>query len=358
MEYGAIDLHKKESQIRIVTERGEVLDRRIATTRERFTAVFEGRRPMRILLEASTESEWVAQHLEALGHEVIVAEPTFAPMYSERSRRIKTDRRDVAALADACHRGCYRAAHRRSASQRTVQAHLNVRRELTDSRTRAISLARAITRGAGLRIRSGSTGSFLVRVAALDIPSPIAETLAPLQRVIAVLNDELGTADDRFASIATQDPVVARLTTMPGIGPITATAYVAALDDAARFGRAAQVASYLGLVPREYSSGEQQRRGRVLRSAHPYVQSLLVQGAWRVWLSKDPRTADLRRWAQGIAHRRGKSIAVVALARRLARILFAMWRDGVPYDAVRTRPTRAHRDTAIGEAAEPSAGPS
>ena len=109
MEYGAIDLHKKESQIRIVTERGEVLDRRIATTRERFTAVFEGRRPMRILLEASTESEWVAQHLEALGHEVIVAEPTFAPMYSERSRRVKTDRRDVAALAEACHRGCYRA---------------------------------------------------------------------------------------------------------------------------------------------------------------------------------------------------------------------------------------------------------
>ena len=110
MEYGAIDLHKKESQVRIVTESGEVLDRRIATTRERFTAVFEGRRPMRILREASTESEWVAQHLETLGHEVIVADPTFAPMYSERSRRVKTDRRDVAALADACHRECDCAA--------------------------------------------------------------------------------------------------------------------------------------------------------------------------------------------------------------------------------------------------------
>jgi transposase len=79
MDYGAIDLHKKDSQIRIVTEDGEVLDRRIATTRDRFTAVFEGRRPMRILLEASTESEWVAQHLETFGHTVIVADPTFAP---------------------------------------------------------------------------------------------------------------------------------------------------------------------------------------------------------------------------------------------------------------------------------------
>ncbi len=97
MEYGAIDLHKKESQIRIVGESGEVLDRRVATTPERFTALFWGRPPMRILVEASTESKWVAQHLETLGHEVIVADPTFAPMYSERSRRVKTDRRDVAA---------------------------------------------------------------------------------------------------------------------------------------------------------------------------------------------------------------------------------------------------------------------
>ena len=80
MDYGAIDLHKKDSQIRIVTEGGEILDRHIATTHDRFTAIFEGRRPMRILLEASTESEWVAQHLETLGHTVIVADPTFAPM--------------------------------------------------------------------------------------------------------------------------------------------------------------------------------------------------------------------------------------------------------------------------------------
>ena len=71
---------------------------------------------MRILLEASTESEWVAQHLETLGHEAIVADPNFAPMYGQRSRRVKTDRRDVAALADACQRGFYRAAHRRSAT--------------------------------------------------------------------------------------------------------------------------------------------------------------------------------------------------------------------------------------------------
>jgi len=337
MEYGAIDLHKKESQIRILTEDGEIVDRRIATTRERLTAVFWGRPRMRILLEAATESEWVAQHLETLGHEVIVADPNFTAMYGHRSRRIKTDRRDVAALAEACQRGVYRVAHRRSAVRRTVQAQLNIRRELTEARTRAISLTRAIVRGGGFRIRSGSTGSFLTRVAALDLPPSMTDTLAPVRRVIELLNTELTTADETFATHVVEDRIVSRLTTLPGIGPITASAYVAALDDAARFGGAAQVTSYLGLVPREYSSGEQHRRGHVMRSAHPYVQALLVQAAWRIVRVKDPRTAALRTWADAIARRRGKKIAMVALARRLARLLFAMWRDEVAYDPARIR---------------------
>jgi transposase len=146
VEYGAIDLHKRESQVRIVATDGEVIDRRILTTRERLTAMFWGRARMRILIEASTESEWVARHLEGLGHEVIVADPNYGAMYARRGRRVKTDRRDVAALADACRHGNYRPAHRRSARQRMVQSMLNVRRELTDSRTRAILIARAITR--------------------------------------------------------------------------------------------------------------------------------------------------------------------------------------------------------------------
>ena len=149
MEYGAIDPHKKESQIRIVTRTGEIIDRRIATRRDGFTHVFWGRPRMRILVEASTESEWVAEHLEDMGHEVIVADPNYAPMYGHRSRRIKTDRRDVAALTEACQHGTYRVAHRRSAKQHAVQCQLNVRAELTRARTRSISLARAITRAAG-----------------------------------------------------------------------------------------------------------------------------------------------------------------------------------------------------------------
>jgi transposase len=246
MEYGAIDLHNHESQIRIVKEDGEIVDQRIATTRDHFTALFWGRPRMRILLEASTESEWVAQHLESFGHEVDRRGSQFYADVQSAQSPDQDDRRDVAALAEACRRGYYRAAHRRSAAQRTVQCQLNIRRELTDTRTRAISLARAMTRGAGLRIRSGSTGSFLTRLSALDLPSSIATTLSPLRNLITVLNEELTQADATFAKLVADDPVVTHLTTLPDIGPITASAYVAALDDASRFGRAAQVTSYLG----------------------------------------------------------------------------------------------------------------
>jgi transposase len=340
MEYGAIDLHKKESQVRIITEGGEVIDRRIATTRDRLTTLFWGRPHARILIEASTESEWVAQHLETLGHEVVVADPNYTLMYGHRSRRVKTDRRDVAALAEACRHGIYRPAHRRSAQQRAVQWQLNIRRELVATRTRAISVVRAITRHTGHRIAGGATHTFLQRVAALNLPVPIEATLSPVRKVMEVLDQELAQADAQFETLIADDPVVKRLTTCPGIGAITAAAFVAALDNVGRFvgpRGAAQVTSYLGLVPREYSSGEQQQRGGVMRSAHPYVQSLLVQAAWRVYRSTDPRVAALRSWEQAIERRRGKKIAIVALARRLARILYAMWRDGTDYQSAKIR---------------------
>src|SRR4051794_18941578 len=127
MEYGAIDLHAKESEIRIIDEAGAVVfTRRIPTTPARLTEVFGSRVPLRILLESGTGSGWVATHLEALGHAVVVADPNFAPMYGHRQRRIKTDRRDVAALADANPLGIYRGGHRVSAPQHAVRRRVPV----------------------------------------------------------------------------------------------------------------------------------------------------------------------------------------------------------------------------------------
>jgi transposase len=140
MDNIGVDLHQRESQLCILTETGDLIEQRIATTRERFTAVLGVRPPSRILLEASTESEWVARHLERLGHEVIIADPGFAPMYATRSRRVKTDRRDARTLCDACQLGAYRAVHRASDAQRHVRAELAVRDALVRTRTRYVAL--------------------------------------------------------------------------------------------------------------------------------------------------------------------------------------------------------------------------
>src|SRR6266852_5636510 len=130
VEHIGMDLGKKESQIAIITEAGELVEKRMRTERGRLTQYFKDRPPAKILIEASTISEWVARLLEELGHEVIVADPNYAPMYAQRSRRVKTDRRDARALAEACRLGAYRPAHRTSEEQRHVRAILTVRESL------------------------------------------------------------------------------------------------------------------------------------------------------------------------------------------------------------------------------------
>jgi transposase len=143
----------------------------------------------------------------------------------------------------------------------------------------------------------------------------------------APLDAELAAADARLLALANDHPVVARLRTMPGIGPVTATVFVAALDDVTRFHSAHQVQAYLGLVPSEYSSGDHRARGRITKRGDARMRWLLVETAWRILRSPNPELAGLKARALRIAERRGKRIATVAIARRVAGILYAMWRD-------------------------------
>jgi len=336
MDYAAIDLHKTASQVRIVTN-DKVVDCRVPTTRDRFRTTFECPDRMKILLEAATESEWVAQLLETLGHDVVMADPNYAPMYGGRSRRMKTDRRDVAALAEACRLGLYRPVHRRSLDHWAVQWELTVREHLTRIRTRSIVLIRCLAHMGGVHLsRAGHAETFVRRVEATELPPAIQHAVAPLVAIVPVLNEHIAAADAHFKKTAAADSQMRRLMTMPGIGPVTAAAFVAALDEVSAFRGPGHVVSYLGLVPREYSSGDQLRRGRIVPSAHPRVQALLVEAAWRIWRSANPDTRAPREWAQAIGQRRGKRVAAVALARRIARILYAMWRDETEYTATRT----------------------
>jgi len=331
MDHIGIDVHKNQSQVCIFKGSGERIEQRILTDRVRFAEVFGGRPGARILLEASTESEWVARCLEELGHEVIVADPNFAPMYATRSRRVKTDRRDARTLAEACQLGAYRPAHRTSDAQRLVRADLAVREALVRTRSRYISVVRSLLRREGLRVRGGEAKTFGRRVGELEVPRSLSSAIEPLLVVLEQANQQIDHADRELARRVEGDPDLRRLTTLPGVGPVTATTFKATVDDVERFRGAGQVAAYLGLVPRERSSGERQQRGRITKAGNSRARSLLVEAAWLILRSKRNDTIALRTWAERVAARRGRRVAAVALARRLSRILYAMWRDDTGY---------------------------
>jgi transposase len=267
MDFIGIDLHKTSSQVCILSEDGELTERRIKSTRASFDEVFAARPQARILVEASTESEWVACHLEALGHEVIVADPNFAPMYATRDKKIKTDKRDARALCEACRLRAYRPAHRTSERQRQIRAQLLVRSTLVCTRSKYISLIGSLARREGCRIATGGSTNFIARVEAANLPTHVMAAIAPLFESLRMLNRQIDEADALLEKIVKEDEVVKRLCTAPGVGPVTATTFAATIDDASRFGAAKQVRSYLGLVPREYSSGERQHRGRISKAA-------------------------------------------------------------------------------------------
>lgn len=331
MVYGAIDLHLRYSQIRIVDAEGRVLRERRVVTGARLVEAFGGHGPMRVLLETGTESEWVAQALEAAGHAVIVADPNYAPMYGELRRKVKTDRRDVAALAEANRRGWYRPAHRTSAAQRAVRQVLRTRRQLVAMRSGTISLVRALLRQSGFRLPGGRSARVATRLAALPLPAGLTATVAPLRRILEQLSEEIAGVDARCHVQAERDPIVQRLRSVPGVGPVVALTFRAYVDEVGRFRHASQVSAAMGLVPREDSSADRRHRGHITKAGPPEVRSLLVQAAWACWRSR--RSGTLGAWVERVAARRGRRIAVVGLARRLSRILYAIWRDQSVFDA-------------------------
>lgn len=333
MTHVGIDLHKLESQICVLSEAGEVLaEVRVATRRDSLKASLAEWPSSQVLVEACNESEWVARHLEGCGHVVVVADPNYRPMYGHRHKGYKTDRRDARALASASAQGLYRRAHRTSEPRRVVRAELVTRDALVRTRSRYISVIRSRLRSEGWRVRSGDAESFVARVGQLALEPELLAQLQPLLRVMELVNRELAVADRMLERKAKAERVALRLQSVPQIGPITALAYVAALDEVGRFRNAHQVESYLGMVPRERSSGEHQVRGRITKTGDKRTRWLLVEAAWRLMRSQNASVVELQAWTRKVAARRGRTIAAVALARRLAGILYAMWRDEAHFD--------------------------
>jgi transposase len=340
MDIVGFDLGKRKSQVCIQDETGNVLgEHRIPTTRDALQKLFKGR-SARVLIEASTSSEWVARCLEGLGLEVVVGDPRFGPMYARQDRRIKTDRRDAKALADALRMGAVRPAHRRSDASVQIRRAVVIRNGLVKARTKLVNQARSICEREGFA-QIGARAAperFLDALAELELDERLAMDILPAMAEVQALNETIADLSTELDEMVKVDEVARRLDKVCGVGSVTALAFKAVVDDPSRFASSRALTSYLGLVPSEHSSGDSRRLGRVTKTGDTLLRALLVQAAWCVMRSKSPQNAGLKAWANGIAERRGKGRAAVALARKLARILFAMWRDGTDFD-----PTRAVR---------------
>ena len=186
-------------------------------------------------------------------------------------------------------------------------------------RTQTINLLRAQLRQEGLRLPAGTAETVVARLAALDLPPAVRAAVAPLQELLTAVAPLIARGTAQVAAHAAADPVVRRLQTVPGIGPITAVTYRATLDTWTRFGDAGAATAFLGLVPREDSSGTRQRKGAITKTGPAPLRVLLVQAAWVVWRQRQGRAAlhaGSNAWRHGAA-----AASRRRLARRLARIL-------------------------------------
>jgi transposase len=198
-------------------------------------------------------------------------------------------------------------------------------------RARQVTLLRGLARAAGVLVASGSTDNFLQKLQQAILDKATRALMAPLVATLTVAQEQLAAVDKEIAQIAKGDPIIGLCATAPGVALIVAATFVSVIDEAKRFRNAHVVSAYLGLVPGENTTGGKRRLGSITKQGNTHARAMLVQSAWQILRAGD---ADdpLRRWADAVAKTRGKKIAAVALARRLAGVLWAMWRDGTVYD--------------------------
>jgi transposase len=332
MEHVAIDLGATQSQICIRDSDGKILEERRIRTAD--LAEFLARRSSsRVVVETGAESFFVADAGIRLGHDVRVVPATLAPSLGVGARRTKRDRNDARNLSEASCRMELPSVHVPSQLSRDRKTMCGMRDALTAARTMLINCVRGWLRTQVKTVRQGVAGTFprRVRDSLSEPPSPYIERLLD---EIESLNASIKQADQELAAAAKADTTCTRLMTVPGVGPLTAIRFAAAIDDYSRFPSAHHVESYIGLVPGEWSSGQRERRLAITKAGPRALRWTLVQAAWsaRHHYKADPMV----RWSLQLEQRRGKCIAVIALARKIAGALYAIWRDNTVYAPQRT----------------------
>jgi transposase len=335
VNHAAIDLGSKESQICIRDSSGTIVEERKVPTRKlvELVATWE---PSRVVLEASAEAFRVADAAIAAKHQVRVVPGKIIRLLGVGDRGVKNDQRDAQHLSKASWQTDVPSIHIPSQGSRELKSICGARDVLVETQTKLSNNVRGWMRTQLWRVRPGQVPTLPDRVrghaAMLGVALP--EHVERQLQMLSCVAEQVNAADKQLRKVANENPVCVRLMTIPGVGPVTAVRFVAAIDDPTRFSSAHRVQSYLGLTPGENSSADRERRTGITKAGPRALRKNLVNAAWAATMTST--TQPMVEWMQRIAERRGRHVAIVALARKIAGIMFALWRDGTTYESRRS----------------------
>lgn len=330
-----MDLGDKKHQLYVMDSNGLAIDKRsIENTSGAIDALSKKYSGATIVLEAGTHSPWISRRLKKHGHSVLVGNPRKLRMIWESDA--KSDMRDAEMLARIARFDShllYPIEHRNEQAQMDLSM-IKARDVLVKSRSSMINFVRSSVKSMGYRIKTCSSECFHKR-AAEQLPEALREGLQPVVQMIASLTARIRAYDTQVRQINEKRyPETKCLQQVSGVGPLTALAYVLTLEQTDRFETNRQVGSYVGLTPRRNQSGEVDKQLRITKAGNKYLRKLLVGSAQYI-LGPFCPDCNLRRFGTRLVDRGGKYAkkrAVVAVARKLAILLYRLWRTGEVYD--------------------------
>jgi transposase len=339
----AVDLAKSVFEVAVSTRPGRIAQRH-RFTRAQFARFVATTPPATVLMEACGTAHYWGRQAQAHGHRVVLLAPHAVRPYVPRN---KTDRTDTKGLLEAVRNDALRPVPVKSEAQQALTALHRLRSTWLATRTARLNTVRGLLREFGLPIPVGARRvrpavTALLADPACALPTAVRPALQSALDELAALDERLHAVEQQLAALAAALPAVTTLRTIPGVGLLTATALVGFVGDARRFPTARHFASYLGLTPKEHSSGTRRRLGAISKQGDTYLRMLLIHGARSVLCHATRPTAPPQRlpqWALAVAHRRGHNPAAVALANKLARIAWAVWTTDTPFAAQPARPT-------------------
>lgn len=326
----AIDLAKDVFELAFADDHAHITERK-RLRRDAFAQAFDNRAPLKVVMEACSSAHYWARRFSRTGHTVSLLPARDVRPYV---RRNKTDRADAAGLLEAARCGDIHPVPIKTIDQQAVQSLHRVREHFKVQRVASMNLLRGVLREFGITIPLGAAKVRPAVLAALadaenDLAMDLRHTLAAVLAQIEQLEDEITAIEKRLAAFARRDLRSQRLLLVPGIGLITATAISASVGELERFKSGRHFASWLGLTPKEHSSGKHRRLGRVTKRGDIYLRTMMIHGARsmlqaaRGAKAKGKALDPLRSWAADLAERVGHNKAAVAVANKLARRLWA-----------------------------------